>query len=569
MSNWKEKTPEKIIFRYNLFELPTAQHKAGLAGLLVMLTSMERRGLAPRPEVLDLSSTGVTIVLSRESLQVLFDDLFDAERVETQMKSRWSGTEPKNIIEVTIEKGNGEEREKRFVYDVLQPKGLFLQEFFPDGNGAWIELWRKMLWNILRAQPAARKVYEERSRKKPSSVAEGVFASLCKEIKEAKQGKATSESISGSVFLGAQNKNAENVPFTGLPSENFLLHFWHIVALIFIPRTFALERGKDEAGRVTWRDYGFVIVIPEPSHLDVFSSEVCHILSGLDTACSGRWPSRAIINVLQESALEYLHYFTHNQGQAACVHAVEIYHVHKQGNNVKMLAMERICPEKSVLGQYERLRKERRDPVFNRFYLQNILRGRLWYCGSDEIMLSYPVELLIYKSKKTKKDKKTSSTMHCFSLDAQKVFFSIENELRLATEEEMKREANQDNLLALRIRNIVRQYVQRKAEKKSGIPFRAFGKDEKGKIIYPAPYREAVEKICMDIFLAMRDRKGERFVTYFTGTLCSEPQCLPEDDFLLIAQALIQEQDKVKNLSLLAVSACSYLPRNKKDDTGE
>ncbi|CAK8718722.1 Type I-MYXAN CRISPR-associated protein Cmx8 [Candidatus Electrothrix laxa] len=565
MVKCKENQTDKVTLCYNLFDLPTAQHKAGLAGLVLMLTSMERRGLAPLPEVRDLSSNGVRILLSRESLQTLFDDLFDAEFVEAQVKSKWPGTVPKNIIEVISAKDSGEERETRFVYDVLEPKGLFLQDFFPDGNGAWIALWRKMLWNILRAQPAARKVYEERSRGEQSSVAKDVFASLCKEIKQAGKGKKVSESISGSLFLGAQNKNAENVPFAGLPSENFLLHFWHIVALIFIPRTFALERGKNEVGRVIWQDCGFALVIPEPSHLKGFIRDICNVLRGLDTARSGRWPSKAIVNLLQESGLEYLHYFIHHQGQVDCIYAVEIYHVHKQGNNVKMLAMERFCPKKNVLEEYERLRTERRNPIFNRFYLQNVLQGRAWYCESDNIMRAYPAELLVYSSRKT------PSTMHYFGVDAWKKFFSIEKKLRLATEGKMKikdhqddHQIDQDDLLALRVRNIVRQYVQRKVEKKTGISFRALLKDEGERVIYPAAYKEAVEKICMDIFLAMRDRKGQDFVAYFTETLCSEPQCLPEGDFLFISQALIHEQDKMKNLSLLAVSACSYLPRNKK-----
>jgi CRISPR-associated protein Cmx8 len=159
--------------------------------------------------------------------------------------------------------------------------------------------------------------------------------------------------------------------------------------------------------------------------------------------------------------------------------------------------------------------------------------------------------------------------MPYFSIDAERRFHAIENDLQSTAEEEMNTEENQDNLLALRIRGLVRQYVQRKAESKSGTTFKEFKKDEKGKIIYPATYREAVEKTCMDAFLAMRGRRDQDFIEYFTGTLCSVPQYLPEEDFLLVSQALINERDKVKSLAMLAVSACSYLPKNKQDDKGE
>jgi CRISPR-associated protein Cmx8 len=65
----------------------------------------------------------------------------------------------------------------------------------------------------------------------------------------------------------------------------------------------------------------------------------------------------------------------------------------------------------------------------------------------------------------------------------------------------------------------------------------------------------------------MRGRHEQDFVEYFTGTICSVPQYLPEEDFLLVSQSLINERDKVKALAMLAVSACSYLPQNKQDHT--
>jgi CRISPR-associated protein Cmx8 len=558
---------EKLILHYRLFDLPTAQHKAGLAGLLVMIESMQRRGLEPLPEIVDLSPTGVTISLDRDSLQTLCDDLFDAEIIEIQIKSKWQGSAPKETVEVTVEQNGKTKQEKRFVYDILQPKGLFLQAFFPDKNGAWIELWRNMLWNILRAQPATRKVYEERTRNEPSGVATELYTSLAKEMKQAQKGKRVTESIAGSVFIGAQSKNAETVSFAGVPSQNFLLHFWHIVSLIFVPRTFTLERAKDKAGRIKWQDHGFALVIPEPSHLDYFSEEIRDTLMGLDTEKSGKRPKRAIIDLHQEGGLEYLYYLVHRRSNAVdCVSAVEIYHIHKQGNNVRMLAAERIAPSKGMLDKYERLRKDRKNPLFKRFYLQNILQGTPWHQGSLDIMVTYPAELLVYERGRT------PSNMPYFSIDAGKRFHAIENDMQATAEEEMNTEENQDNLLALRIRSLVSQYVRRKAESKSKMKLDEFQKNADGKRIFPKDYREAVEKVCMDAFLALRGRREQDFVEYFTGTLCSVPQYLPEDDFLLVSQALINERDKVKALSMLAVSACSYLPVNKeskKDNKGE
>jgi len=560
----KTKENEPITLRYNLFDLPTAQHKAGLAGLLVMIRTLRRRGFAPLPEVTDFGPTGVTISLTQDSLQTLCDDLFDAEIVEIQSKSKWKGTTPKRIVEVTVEQDGKGKTEKRFVYDVLRPKGLFLQDLFPDGNGAWVELWRNMLWNVLRAQPATRKVYEERSRRDRSSVAGELYSFLTREQQQKAKGKKVTEGIAGSVFIGAQSKNAESVSFTGVPSENFLLHFWHIVGLTFVPRTFTFERSKNQAGRIKWDDYGFALVIPETAHLEYFVEDIIDVLQSLETETSGRRPQKAIIDLHQEGGLEYLYSLSRHRAQKSydCVTGVEIYHIQKQGNNVRMLVAERIIPDAMVLQKYEAVRAAPMNTLFKRFYLHNILQGTPWYQGSLDIMANYPVELLVYSQGKTPKN------MHYFSMDASKRFHAIQEQLNIP-EEDMSTEENRDDQLALRIHNLIRDYVRRKAESRSKSKLDSFPKDRDGKRIYPNDYREAVEKVCLDAFLAMRGRREQDFVEYFTGTLCSVPHYLPEKDFLLISQALINEPAKVKTLAMLAVSASSYLPRNKQDKQGE
>ncbi|KUJ96916.1 MAG: hypothetical protein XD41_0136 [Desulfonauticus sp. 38_4375] len=73
------KKQDKITLSYNLFDLPTAQHKAGLAGLLVLIESLKRRNVSPLPEVEEMTPSRVVISFTKESIQVLFDDLYDAE----------------------------------------------------------------------------------------------------------------------------------------------------------------------------------------------------------------------------------------------------------------------------------------------------------------------------------------------------------------------------------------------------------------------------------------------------------------------------------------------------------
>lgn len=121
--------------------------------------------------------------------------------------------------------------------------------------------------------------------------------------------------------------------------------------------------------------------------------------------------------------------------------------------------------------------------------------------------------------------------------------------------------------LAQRVYSLVRSYVMRRTEVKSRYKWDSFRdrkvRDEqtgRERIDVPPPYREARERVCSDAFLRMRAcRSREDFLAYFTGTICSVPQFLPQQDFLDLSSALLDEArwEEVKALSMLALSALS------------
>lgn len=124
-----------------------------------------------------------------------------------------------------------------------------------------------------------------------------------------------------------------------------------------------------------------------------------------------------------------------------------------------------------------------------------------------------------------------------------------------------------DQALVQRVHSIVKAYVYRKSESKSGIKWDDFKnkkvKDEstgKERINVPAKYREVREKVCADAFLRLRACKArEDFVSYFTGTICSVPQFLPEAEYHTVADAILTDErwEEVKALTMLALSGLS------------
>jgi CRISPR-associated protein Cmx8 len=118
-----------------------------------------------------------------------------------------------------------------------------------------------------------------------------------------------------------------------------------------------------------------------------------------------------------------------------------------------------------------------------------------------------------------------------------------------------------------RVYNLVWGFVRRRTEVKSGIRWEDFkgrrvvdpttGKD---RLDVPQKYREIRERVCTDAFLRLRGcRAREDFVSYFTGTICSVPQYLPEAEYQAVASAMLSEErwEEVKALAMLALSGLS------------
>lgn len=198
-----------LVLRYDLYSLPTAQHKAGLAGLILMVESMKARHLAPLPKIRNRSPGGAEIEFTPDNLQAVFNDLFDASWVEVPSRSKWSGKTPKRIEAKSSSDGKKGE-DKRYIYDAVRPEGRFLQTYYPDGDGIWVKLWRDMLWSTLRGRPTTRGVYKERADLKPSSESAKVWRLLAKATAARAKGRASWKALPVPCWSG---------PRTSMPRE--------------------------------------------------------------------------------------------------------------------------------------------------------------------------------------------------------------------------------------------------------------------------------------------------------------------------------------------------------------
>jgi len=123
-----------------------------------------------------------------------------------------------------------------------------------------------------------------------------------------------------------------------------------------------------------------------------------------------------------------------------------------------------------------------------------------------------------------------------------------------------------DDRLPLLVLHMIRNYVRRKTEDRSGIKWDSFKdkriKDEedgKERIDVPKAFREEQEHVAEKTFLDIRSRHGEDFARYFADCFGAVPQwsIASADDFQTICNAVVHKPDEVRILALLALSACS------------
>lgn len=118
-----------------------------------------------------------------------------------------------------------------------------------------------------------------------------------------------------------------------------------------------------------------------------------------------------------------------------------------------------------------------------------------------------------------------------------------------------------------RIWRLVRSYVLARTERRCGIAWDSF-RDRKIKdpqtgaerIDVPQKYREARESVSQTAFLRIRScHSREDFIEYFTGTLCSVPQFLPQEEYAKVSLILLDDDrwEEVKALTMLALSGLS------------
>jgi CRISPR-associated protein Cmx8 len=526
----ERRNPESAIeFTWNLHDLPSAQHKAGLAGLVLCVESLKRSGgLRGICEAAHTSESKFTLRANRDGMQSLFDDVYaaaleDQHRKDLLKKKDKSVLEPKATIEKPVTDEKGVTKTKTFyVYEQTIPRAALIDEWDTAENKLWLKLWRDLVWTTLRGVPATREPYDARAEKRLIEDGAEVWDELA-------DFPDKSVDLPSTYYLGAQAFSAENVSFSDIAKHRCLLHFWPFAVPIYVPANINREGEREFCG--------YAIAVPDIQILDAFVEDWPTFSRERQSAAAGYRPASAVIDVAAESALDMFRRFVPllsrrlgSGSMRSSIGAVDVFHIQKEGNNVNMRFTGRVDLTRARTNEYALIRDSYWSPVFRRQRILNLLEDMPWYAKFGRLCATTPSELTIQNKQ--------------FQHDCRQVFKELE-----MTESNTSDEYTLEHYVYI----TVRYYVAARLRQKKDLDWKSAQGDKAAE----DKYSEEKSRLARSAFLAVRSRTGKDFVDYFTGTLCSVSQRVGERGYHVLACALFDESqvEKVRSLTLLALSA--------------
>jgi CRISPR-associated protein Cmx8 len=586
--------PKSITLTYDLFELPTSQHRAGLAGLLLQLESMSNRGKAVPTYHWDEQqpNTQLHVTFTEETTAALFDDLYDAAWIEGPPRdkpyTKGSGEAKQEVPCVRRQtftkpdKKGGEKTIEGYVYLELTPALATLRQYLPD-KGGWVRLWQDLIWQVIRdskkkapyiqraaakALPAGATIGDDaegsESEDEEKGKADGsTWADLLKyHVGLGKQEFATGK-LSSALLLGAQSKGAEELPFVGRIDQNLLLHFWPMTCLVYVPRFMDVE-GNSHIGRRNKEDKSkhFCLAIPDVSDPRGFVEDYRKVLAGLNPDVAVFRPKEALIDIVAEGGLSFVEHLARLTPQVAggaetrsSVAGIDYLHLAQEGKIVRTHSTGRVAYSKYLAEEYRAVAGAYANPMFRSGRLLALIEDRQWYQPFGKLFAEWDVRFFVPDEEDVRLLNGRGRLAATFSFDAFTQFRQLDGGCMESSEQSTSQSERHPDII---VYDVVRMYVLRRSEAQ----LKRDGAAEPDWKTVTAQQTKA--DTARGAFLALRSRRDQAFIEHFTELFAQYGQYLPApQDFLTLTNALHNDTERVKTVTLLALSANAYVSRPK------
>jgi CRISPR-associated protein Cmx8 len=536
--------PASVRLEYELLGLPTAQHRAGLAGLVLQIRSMPPE---KAPVIEHVGPHSLSVVFTKQTMIDLLDDLYDTTTVRFVSDKILKDSEgrprpPIDRFQEQIEDKKTAKRKEvtKYVYERNdEPKcGLLSRRVVADHP--LLRLVRDQVKSVIRTVTNARKVYKTRAETGTSGVGEKLWTSIV---------KMKVEKISGTARLGVEGTTAEGSVFREDPRELLLLHFWPVVSLPYVPNAFRIEEK-----RLKYRFKGIATAVPEVAELDTFCDVFPRLLDDLasEEALAGYRPKVMVIDCPEQAGLDLSSRVSALAGGRLasneigyCVSGVEVWWTEKGKRTVRTHTVRRIDGRPELVRSYDIIKTTYRNRLFRSTAMGALVKGTT---VPDEAERSYrvlPREVMFDR---------------WFSADAGRFFRSVSRQLKES--KRMNLTVEETDLLGDIVHRVVVRYLRQKVKDRTGDdPYdKKFRKTVNGRerYVHPETIVETWVKACQQTHLDVRSRNADDFLAYFTGQICTDSQYLPDKDRAVLARHLFTGGwDTVKNMVNLSLSAVS------------
>lgn len=611
---------KEITLEYKLHELPSSQHKAGLAGLYLIIEWLYKQGEAGKDifHKTVITETWLTVTLTKQDVKDLFDEIYKPIQIDIQSKS-----EPKDIEFVThevkekttfylyeiesktikkdknlklmreIEKPMPDKKSgklkntKLYIYEekLQEKKEVDDEEIEPIREEETEDIVTYYIYKKLFPFGSFFSVYDKST--------ENAWIKIWREMQWLLRGFKQQEpfklrfdnkdyckdandfwdvlikdnqinDLSKVLFLSAQNNNAENVDFKEATKNKLLLHFW-----MFVAQPYAYWTQRKDKKKYKTDEHGFIIAIPDIAKLESFIFIFNDLIQNQDNEIKKypiKRPEQAVVYLPGLAGLLLLKNIHDalkkkiNSNYSDVVFGVDLFHYDyewKKGKAIKNRA--------SIFKGYTRIKPDIEfenkassiKKLYKNFFFQKQLLQNLFE-GRDELYNFYNLF----------STREYEYFFHYwegeFKPDA-KTYFE-EHEIKFKGEQKMSEDEKIPKTIEALVHQIVRTYVFSKLESKHQVIW-----DKEKKTLWSksknAPANEEdyknKGKIAKDAFLAIRSRKDkDDFITYFTSTVCSVSQRIGEEGYITLTESLYNPREdigweKIRALSMLALSANS------------
>ncbi len=347
----KTQTPDLVTLEYEITELPSSQHRAGLAGLILKIQWLQQQEAFKASVdavcgIIHLDPEKATLQLNLAGLTALFRSHYSASFEEReQLKPRKKGSQDLRIIqrEIYDEKTDLTKLTDIYIYQDIVPQGHLIQSFDPTANDTqiWTKLWQEATWGILRPT--------DRQRIPFKAIVDGADPPEIEKVWKLLLKRPDSVvTLSSTYMLGVQRTNNEGMPMDDRASFFFLLHFWNYVAQIYQP---IHVDAKDNP-----KLHGYAIAIPDVRNLSSFCQHFPSILQQRSTKIKWGKPEEAIVRdpieaglMMMSSIQTYLSANTDGIDINNLLFGVDVFHLFRKKHEAQILSIQHYLPDKDAI----------------------------------------------------------------------------------------------------------------------------------------------------------------------------------------------------------------------------